>query len=273
MSDFGESFAERLHKAIAGVPPERRADAEEALRVVHAAGGTSFEGLAAVFRDRAHDRGTRERAAWLLSLLQDARAVPVLMEALADREFDLRELAAWALGHLQKKRVAPALIRLFRNPAEDPAVRVAVAHAFAVLGSRRPLRSLVVAMHTDPHPLVREAAAYGLAFLGDQRVFDPLVRVLTIPGEVPAVRAQAAEGLAYLGDARAVPPLLAALEDPAPEVRFWAAFALGHVGDAGVLPALDRLAAEDDTEVAGWWSVRKEAEDAAEHIRRRIADQ
>src|SRR6266542_3518918 len=228
----GDRFVERLHPAIARVPPERRADAEAALRDVAASGATSLTRLVELFRDRARDRSVRRNAGWLLCLLPDDRAGAALLEALVDRAFDLREDAAWALGHRREKRFAPPLVRLFADRSEDPAVRAAVARAFAVLGSRRPLRALAAALAGDPDPTVQEAAAYGLAFLWDPRAFDPLVHALGGAGELPAVRAQAAEGLANLRAVRAVPALLAALGDPAPEVRFWASFALGALGGA-----------------------------------------
>jgi HEAT repeat protein len=128
------------------------------------------------------------------------------------------------------------------------------------------LAALVDVLRQDSDAQMREAAAYSLWPLDDQGAVEPLLATVADADEAPGVRAQAAETLGYLGDRRAVPPLIAALADPAPEVRFWSAFALGGLADPRALPMLERLVAEDQAIAPRWWSVRREADDAAEAI-------
>ncbi len=182
----------------------------------------------------------------LLALVQD-RAAPT----------PVRSTACWVAGMLRDRRAVDALLTAFQDPAPE-LVRVA-AHALVLLGNRRAVPPLIVALGESADPHRREAAAYALGHLNDKRALAPLLDALITSEQGVGVRAQAAESLGYLRDERAVEPLIAALRDPEPAVRYWATFAHGWLRDRRALPALRRLAAEDTAEVDEWGSVSNEA--------------
>lgn len=137
---------------------------------------------------------------------------------------------------------------------------------YVQLGLERLLRS-----HESPK--VRAEAAWALGFHSSgSRAVPTLLWVLGDRTEDTDVRCHAAEALGHLvperEHAEVLAALLHALTDREPEVRFWAAFALGNLGDQRAIPALEHLAERDSESVPGWWSIRKEALDSIEQIRR-----
>ena len=83
------------------------------------------------------DALTQRRAAYLLGLIGDARAVPVLIEVLHDNGFDpfVRAQAAESLGILGGPPVQPELQSIVNNPAESVIVRASARTALATLSN------------------------------------------------------------------------------------------------------------------------------------------
>jgi HEAT repeat protein len=239
-SNVGQDFKTKLQSVVEQLAPDDRALTEQGLEALLQAGGDSFEGFFAVLRDPS--AGT-----------------------------NVRQTACWFLGRLGNKRQAvPALLGLLLDHEADPGVRGEAARSLALLRSKRSLQPLIAALG-DTEVEVRTSAAYALGSLADERAFDALLKALSNREEDPQVRGMVAEALARFQDRRAVAPLIAALHDPSAEVRFWASFALAGLGDPQALPDLERLAAADEAVVPGWWSVKKEAADAIESIKARLA--
>jgi HEAT repeat protein len=110
----------------------------------------------------------------------------------------------------------------------------------------------------------RAAAAYVLGFSAEADTADLLAATLADREDSDTVRAYAAEALGHLLQhdtvlAEVRTPIGAGLRDPAVEVRFWCAFASGVLGLQEARPQLEHLAATDDEEVEGWWTVAEEA--------------
>lgn len=121
----------------------------------------------------------------------------------------------------------------------------------------------------DENSEIRRIAAYWLGKIGDKSAIDILMQRLDVPTEAIAVRGEVFESLAYLNAEQTVPYLVKALQDDHAEVRFWAAFALGHLGDSTVIKDLERISS-DETLVAGWGTVGREALEAINHISNRM---
>lgn len=131
-------------------------------------------------------------------------------------------------------------------------------------------------------------AAWALGFNSDQRAWRALLEAYEDVENDREVRAWSAEALGHLLacidflesdelgwqrefaaelDESVVLALVRGLDDPSPDIRFWSCFALGCIGDESVVERLERLAADDDGDIRGWWPVREEARWAAAQIR------
>jgi HEAT repeat protein len=218
------------------------------------------------------------------------QAVPPLIQALGDSDWDVRAAAAWALGKLGDPRAVPALIQALRDRSEN--VRFAAAWALGDLGDPQAVPALIKALG-DGWDAVRFAAAWALGDLGDPQAVPPLSvwahagedaardalqtlghPMLDLPQAVAQVAAQGAWGVLIraltctqvrevvvgLG-APAVPALIQALGDSDRDVRRAAAEALGAIGDPQAIPALIQAQGDSD------WDVRWAARQAIQQIK------
>ena len=166
-----------------------------------------------------------------------------------------------------KRLAVGRYLKLLVN-SPDEVERIEAAKALSLLRARfvrRKLRRLLA--HPDAE--VRKWAAYALGFVGEKVDAVALSAIFADRSEAIDVRAHAGEALGHIGAATAETRdvLIEGLSDPSPEVRFWGAFAVGNYGDAAAIPKLQELVETDKDTVPGWWSLKKEAADAIEHIR------
>ncbi|MCE5229526.1 HEAT repeat domain-containing protein [bacterium] len=132
--------------------------------------------------------------------------------------------------------------------------------------------------------VTRQFAAYALGRIGDERAVEPLLKVLLAKEDDIQVRAHAAEALGMIlmilgvckrpakqvsrgSRQRVTRGLIRCLEDPSADVRFWCSYALGSMQAKSALEELDKLAKNDRRRAKGFWSVAREARDAAQCIR------
>ena len=101
-----------------------------------------------------------------------------------------------------------------------------------------PAMASLIALLSDPDPVVRAYAAGALGGRGSELVVSPLVPLLH--DDDPYVRRMAAATLGRTGSPRAIQPLTMALQDQAREVAAAAAQALGGIRHPDVLPPLIR---------------------------------
>ena len=142
----------------------------------------------------------------------DRAAVPVLIQALSDRDPAIREQAAFVLADIGE------------------AAKAAVPHLIQIL-------------HQHPESSISGSAAYALEKIGTAAVPD-LIQALN--DEDPSLRNTAVEMLARLrGEAQAaIPQLVQALSDEDPVISSSAAIALGKIAEAapGSLAAMAKKA-------------------------------
>jgi HEAT repeat protein len=199
------------------------------------------------------DRDVRMSAVSALGQLGDMRAVEPLIGALRNTNPkavvdtlkmihpDPVQALVAALGKQisHSQTPVPPVGETARNsrghPFRDYGPRAAVALALGLLGDRRGVGPLVLALE-DSDAEVRTMAANALGQLCDGQALEPLILALKDPDR--EVRAMAAEALGLLHDKRALAPLLAALRDKEWEVQDRATKALGELGDVRAVDPL-----------------------------------
>jgi HEAT repeat protein len=233
--------------------------------------GTAGADRVAHFMTRLESAGFKVRlqAAYILGVLRDRRAVPVLSKALSDPHYAVRAAAAGALGNIGDGAAANALGGAIGD--EEPWVRAEVVRSLGKLKVRETLPKIVGALQ-DPDSKVRLFAVRALGEIGDGTAVQALAGVIesgegeelleearrmlarlsaTIDvaetigrlksGDDKHVRARAAVLLGVLNDARVVPSLIEALSDSESYVRGQCALALANTADPRALTALKQL--------------------------------
>jgi HEAT repeat protein len=189
---------------------------------------------------RAHRRA--EHAAMLGDMCSQLAEVP-LLQALNDRDPDVRLAAARSLGRLRPRTAAgPLLYALVQGLVP----RAVAASALISIGTAAlpGIRSLL----RDEEPAARASAVELLGRLGNPR--DSLSLRERLGDDAPLVRRRACEALARLGADDVGDALEDLLSDHVADVRISAATALATVGDERSAPTLLRLVRHDSVEVA-----------------------
>jgi HEAT repeat protein len=238
---LNSKFEVKLEAIVELSNPLSRPKIKEDFARLLSLGANSIESLIAILKNRNLEDDIRLLTCWILGQLGDKRTVRALLEVFSEQNINLSLEAAKSLGMLKSKRAVPVLIEELRK-----------------------------GNNVDK----RAASAYALGVLLDERAIDPLVSVLKNKNDSPKVRGAAVEALIWFGKKRkrVVDALINGLEDASVEVRFWSAFALGEMKVRRAANKLERLIAEDDEVLPGWWSVSKEASDALDRIRSKSSE-
>lgn len=209
--------------------------------------GVRGEGAVPGLHDALHDTAhatVRWQAAMILGSLGPSAgqtSVPVLTEALADPDPQVRAAAAEALGHIGQLS-EPALSKLYILLRDtDADVRRKAVEALPNISRDTSMIGLLIGALSDSAPEVRRSAVTALGALGTptDRVIDALAHALT--DSWAAVRAAAALALAQIGPAARASrnALLAARQDSSAQVRRVAEDALRRI--AGDTTGLNRV--------------------------------
>ncbi len=188
----------------------------------------------------------RERVIAALGTLKVKRAVPAIIEVLADTTFTRRYVAAWALGEIGHPDGIGPLIKALDDDIQ--------------LVRRYATSSLIKLNQPAVEPLISaldrasDRAAGGiirvLGDIGDKRSLVPLLNYVDGP-----VRSDAFLALGKLRDPRAEQALIKGLSDSDWQVRMNAAMAIGPIGTALSVAPL-RLSLEDEVLVVREWAAR-----------------
>ena len=226
----------------------------EAAQTLAQMGGAALGPLAAAAQ--SPDIATRERAVWALLNWRDPRGA-VLKQAIADADPHVRALAAGGLAPGLGINPLGPLLDAVRD--RDVEVRQAAAWSLGnIPHSPRATDAIIRLMKDDPESDVRAAAATALGNSGDPRALELFVAALGAKDE--AARDTAAQMLGIMHDARAVGPLVGLLADKSPRMRMDAVSSLGQIKDErAVAPLIGSIADEDER-------VRSGAMDALEKI-------
>ena len=106
------------------------------------------------------DPQLRHGAAWTLGSMKNERSVEPLVTALADKSEHVRAAAAWALGSIGTTNAVPPLIKLTAD--ENPRPRIGAVTALGDIGDNRAVETLTKIAEQDKEARVREAAQAAL---------------------------------------------------------------------------------------------------------------
>ncbi|MBW4697898.1 MAG: HEAT repeat domain-containing protein [Aphanocapsa lilacina HA4352-LM1] len=187
-----------------------------------------------------------EAEPYTLEVLELPPDVEQLLQDLRGADVNRRMLAARAFSEIQDARAVPALIEMLDD--DCPLVRVSAAYAVGRNPCSEAVEPLIAVLDRDWNGYVRKGLVWALGNCCDARAFDSLVEALMT--DIPAVRLWAASALGQLGDLRALGPLSVALaKDPFAVVRSNCAWALGRLGDVRAVPSLQRALGDTDLSV------------------------
>jgi len=196
-------------------------------------------------RDSQEDLSTRLAAVFALHRLGDTRHTSTLAEALLhSRNPTAQRNAAFLLGRLGEPGSIKLLERQMRS--EDPALKLQVLEAMALLGSRRAAQELI--QYTNSKAADSKLfALMALAGLNDERCYEAFRYRLNDTSEYLEARLQAARGLARIGLADGYELAIDSLsfDEPDPGDRYQRSRVRGLacmvLGDLGSPRALDPL--------------------------------
>ncbi len=131
---------------------------------------------------------TRTKAAWGLAAIGQ-RSVPLLINALNDKEEETRRRAAWALVKIGTPSVKALIGSLHEI---NKYTRERAAQALGWIGDERAVASLIWSLK-DKEPPVVSSAAWALGRIGSPKALDALQRLVN--SENPDIRENAAEAV------------------------------------------------------------------------------
>lgn len=180
----------------------------------------------------------------LLGLTYSDFAIPLLLEALSEKEDWGNRSAIRALAQISSKLSIVELIRLLAHP--DDSIKAWAAWGLTQVDNPGVFTGLKIALnHGDE--CVRAWAIWALGEIPQERAFFLLIKALKHPDS--EVRWRAAQALGKRQTQPAIPHLLQALKDPHHLVRCRAVSSLGQIGNPSVISELlTILKAVDDPE-------------------------
>jgi HEAT repeat protein len=165
-----------------------------------------------------------ERKMWKELVRLEEAAVGPLIQALKNKDRDVRMAAAGILGEIGNKMAVEPLIKALKD--EDKDVRKVIVKVLGKIGDIRAVEPLIHALKNEDW-IVRQYIVMSLGRMGKQAV-EPLIEAFK--DEDLKVRTGAAKALGEIGDKRAVETLLRAMKEDLSDVRMEAAEALEKIG-------------------------------------------
>jgi HEAT repeat protein len=205
--------------------------AEEALLAI---GESATDQLAAAMSNQRTRRQQRWRLARVLGLLDDERALDVLIEAIRSERAPGVDAYIEAVVRLGSAAV-PALIQALEG--SDQHRNLGLIAALAGIGE--PAVEPLIEAIAGHRPEVRNAAVHALQAVGPVAI-DHLIHAVLYDQRYQ-VRRRAIEVLGHIGDSRVTSALLDALNDQDAGVQNNAIRYLGDLGDANAIPALTNI--------------------------------
>lgn len=189
------------------------------------------------------DEEVREEAVRHLGEVCEKRAVPYLVEKLADHSVFVRKAAVWSLGQIGDQKATQPLLQSLKDP--DRNVRETAAEALGAIG-KTDNRLLVLALK-DPDWHIRMGSVIALrisGYTGDMEPFLPLLK-----DENRYVRRECVKTLGRVGDPAVVQYFAPVLADPDAGVRLRVTGALGRIGGKEAYNLLEKSLSDPEWEV------------------------
>jgi len=169
--DNGEKIKARIGELVGELRqagPSVRGEAEDELAKI---GKPAVPLLIEALKEK--NVNVRCASAYALGEIADASAVPPLMELLGEADAGVRAEAAWALGKIADAKAGEALKKLMQTDA-DKKVQVCGAFGSAAIAKDREALDFIIKSLGDGDEDVRFRAAWASGLLGDQRTGEPL---------------------------------------------------------------------------------------------------
>jgi HEAT repeat protein len=182
----------------------------------------------------------RRNAAWTLGEIRDPSSIDPLVSKLTDESIFVRMTVMRSLGKIGGSRANESLIKCLNDEIE--LVRQVAAEVLGQFHNAATVKALVNEL--DDGSLVDHHAAESLKKIRSQIVIELLVPKLT--DEKYFVRSYAADILGDRGDTSAVIPLIETLKSDIPDVRFNAIRALVKIKDRRAVGPLIELLVEEE---------------------------
>ncbi len=192
------------------------------------------------------DEEVRIGAAWALGRLRVKKAVDQLLKVLGDEDEQVRREAVLALGEIGDSRAVMPLIDILEG--EDTSyVRCTAAKALGTLGGIKAKQSLISALKNEDEIFVLNEVAKVLGKFGDPSAAFYLIELFG--NEDSNLAEHIREALVDIGQPVLI-PLIQSIDNGLPLIRGRAAWTLGLMGEReAVLPLIDRLKIEEDPEI------------------------
>ncbi len=152
----------------------------------------------------------REAILYAVGQLCDARAVPILVNCLSEKEVWPSVVAARALGDIGSRSAVPALIEALDS--EDIDLLKAASRALGQIGDTRATEPLIDLLQHDEASVARQAAI-ALGKLNDPKAINPLIKMLYRPSINYEYRDRVCEALVAIKDPGVVPALIEGLQE------------------------------------------------------------
>jgi HEAT repeat protein len=207
--------------------------------VLGSLGSLAIPSLLQALKDK--DKEVRKRAANILGKIKDPAAVPALLRTLKDEDIGVRRMVDLALDRIKDPTTVAVLIQSLENE-EDAVLRWEVAR---VLGKIKDPAAVPALRQTlkDENVDVRRWAATALGMIKDPTATPDLLQVLE--DEDVDVRRRAAEALRAIEYS----PLFQMFEDVEDDMRREAAWVLDATEDPTAVPALIQALKEEGIDV------------------------
>jgi len=239
LAQAGDSAVPDLIKALSDPNRGIRSGAAGALRKI---GTTSIPSLVKVL-----DEGppiAHYHAVHALRFIGDRQAVPALINALENPDFNVVKVAATALGEIGDPTAKEPLLKALvytSDWSKNVNALFGISGALAKFKEQRAFDTFTK-LAKDENWLIRRAAIEALPDVGGEMALPILLEL--IKHENKSTRGDSAIALGKLRDPRAVTALIKALSDSERFVYSWAAWSLGEIGDPRALPYLRKMASE-----------------------------
>jgi cyclophilin family peptidyl-prolyl cis-trans isomerase/HEAT repeat protein len=209
----------------------------------------AFDAIASAVLDaNGQPRSRWWPVAYALQRVNDARAVPALLELLKGDGQLTRAFAARGLGVLKDQRAGAPLVAIAENAGDPVAVRIQAVRAVALLGhpnGAAAMRKLIVSPKVDQN--LQLEAITALAQLRSPEAADLLVDLVS--AEWPSVRAAALNALARTDVETFIASISGLDPDPHWSVRAALAATLGDLGRDRAQVPLTSLLRDSDQRV------------------------
>ena|GEM_PF-363128 len=180
----------------------------------------------------------------LAEITKSDAAIPALIKALEDSNFDIRYSAVIVLEKIGSDAAIPALIKALEDSNFD--IRYSVAGALRRIDSDVAVSVLIQALENS-YSDVRRIAASALGQIGSDAAIPALIK--TLEQSDYRMRRIAASALGQIGSDAAIPALITALENSNSNIRWRAASALGQIGSDAAIPALIKALEDPNSDI------------------------